>query len=114
MHGELSRPGHNLSEATVRPILRARRHRPAPRNLGTSWRAFLCDLADERSRPALGEVAHSFRAPIEDVNRSRLDDIEGRAALSLLEQDLPRGTRDSFGDCSQLGNLSIAQPGGKA
>jgi hypothetical protein len=40
VHGELSRPGHHASEATARPILRARRHRPAPRNTGTSWRAF--------------------------------------------------------------------------
>jgi homeodomain-containing protein len=40
VHGELSRLGHTVSEATVRRILRARR-RPAPRNMGTSWRAFL-------------------------------------------------------------------------
>ena len=40
VHGELSRLGHQVSEATVRRILRARR-RPAPRNMGTSWRAFL-------------------------------------------------------------------------
>jgi putative transposase len=41
VHGELSRLGHHISEATVRRILRARRPRPAPRNAGTSWRAFL-------------------------------------------------------------------------
>ena len=41
VHGELTRLGHHVSEATVRRILRARRHRPAPRNLDTSWRAFL-------------------------------------------------------------------------
>ena len=41
VHGELSRPGHQVSEATVRRILRARRRRPAPRSLDTSWRAFL-------------------------------------------------------------------------
>jgi putative transposase len=41
VHGELSRLGHRLSEATVRRILRARRGRPAPREMGTSWRAFL-------------------------------------------------------------------------
>ena len=41
VHGELSRLGHHISEATVRRILRARRPRPAPRNIDTSWRAFL-------------------------------------------------------------------------
>jgi len=41
VHGELSRLGHQVSEATVRRILRARRRRPAPPNADTSWRAFL-------------------------------------------------------------------------
>jgi putative transposase len=41
VHGELSRLGHQVSEATVRRILRVQRHRPAPRGLDTSWRAFL-------------------------------------------------------------------------
>src|SRR5258706_3604829 len=41
VHGEMCRLGHRVSEATVRRILRARRRRPAPRNTGTSWRAFL-------------------------------------------------------------------------
>jgi putative transposase len=40
VHGELSRLGHHLSEATVRRILRTAR-RPAPRGQDTSWRAFL-------------------------------------------------------------------------
>ena len=41
VHGELTRLGHHVSEATVRRILRARRRRPAPPQADTSWRAFL-------------------------------------------------------------------------
>ena len=41
VHGELCRLGHQVSDATVRRILRARRYGPAPRNAGTSWRALL-------------------------------------------------------------------------
>ena len=46
VHGELRRLGHQISEATVRRILRARRRAPAPRNADTSWRAFLRTQAD--------------------------------------------------------------------
>ncbi len=41
VHGELTRLGYRISEATVRRILRARGFRPAPRGLDTSWRRFL-------------------------------------------------------------------------
>jgi putative transposase len=41
VHGELTRLGYRVSEAAVRRILRARRYRPAPRGLDTSWRRFL-------------------------------------------------------------------------
>jgi hypothetical protein len=41
VHGELVRLGYQVSEATVRRILRSRRIPSAPRNLDTSWRSFL-------------------------------------------------------------------------
>jgi putative transposase len=46
VHGELSRLGHQVSEAAVRRILRGRRRGPASPNLDTSWRAFLRTQAD--------------------------------------------------------------------
>jgi putative transposase len=46
VHGELTRLGHQVSEATVHRILRSRRRRPTPRNVDTSWRAFLRTQAD--------------------------------------------------------------------
>ncbi|MEV4891785.1 helix-turn-helix domain-containing protein [Nonomuraea sp. NPDC055795] len=41
VHGELVRLGLQVSAATVRRILRSRRHGTAPRSLDTSWQTFL-------------------------------------------------------------------------
>jgi putative transposase len=46
VHGELTRLGHRVSEATVRRILRSRGYLPAPRGLDTSWRRFLRTQAE--------------------------------------------------------------------
>jgi len=46
MHGELRRLGRQISGATARRILRARRRAPAPRNVDTPWRAFPRTEAD--------------------------------------------------------------------
>jgi putative transposase len=46
VHGELARLGHQVSEATVRRILRSQRFRPAPRGRDTSWRRFLRTQAE--------------------------------------------------------------------
>jgi len=37
----LTRLGYQISDATIRRILRGRRYRPAPRGAGTPWRTFL-------------------------------------------------------------------------
>jgi len=46
VHGEVTRLGCQISEATVRRILRTRGYRPAPRGLDTSWRTFLRTQAE--------------------------------------------------------------------
>jgi hypothetical protein len=46
VHGEQTRLGYQVSQATVRRILRARDYRPAPRGVDTSWRRFLRTQAE--------------------------------------------------------------------
>jgi putative transposase len=75
VHGEVVRLGFQVSEATVRRILRSHRLGPAPRHLDTSWRAFLRSqakglLASSRGEshpPALSEpclIVSDHTAPI--------------------------------------------------
>jgi hypothetical protein len=75
VHGELTRLGHQVSAATVRRILPARRPRPAPPDADTSWRAFLrC--------PAHGLLASGF-FPADTIFLKR------RSVLSVM-QVVPR------------------------
>jgi putative transposase len=46
VHGELVRLGCQVSQATVRRILRSRGFGPAPRSLDTSWQSFLRSQAE--------------------------------------------------------------------
>ena len=66
VHGELTCLGYQVSEATVRRILRARGYRPAPRGLDSSWRRFLRTqaeglLACDRARRPSASPAAMFR-----------------------------------------------------
>jgi homeodomain-containing protein len=57
VHGELARLGHQVSEGTVRRILRARRCTPGPPNADTSWRTFLRTLWGSISGSGLDGLA---------------------------------------------------------
>jgi hypothetical protein len=55
---------------------------------------------------ALGEVAIAVGLAVDDVDRSREDDVEGRVALALLECDLARGEGQGLAILGQLVDLS--------
>jgi len=84
VHGEMTRLGHEVSEATVRRILRARGHRPAPRGLDTSWRRFLRAQAE-------GLLACDFFA-VDTIFLKRLY-VSVRHGGSLPAGAHPRGNR---------------------
>jgi putative transposase len=46
VHGELARLGYQVSQMTVRRVLRSRGFGPVPRGLDTSWRRFLWAQAE--------------------------------------------------------------------
>jgi hypothetical protein len=77
VHGELSRLGHKISEATVRRILRTRRRRPAPPNIGTSWRTVL--------REQLVDV-------VADTVSGRYSDRHGRGSFPRRLWSVLKGT----------------------
>ena len=74
VHGELTRLGHHVSEATVRRILRTRRHGPAPRHLDTSWRAFLRSPSRRAAGLRLLPCGHDLpHAPVRTVRHAGRD-----------------------------------------
>ena len=67
------------------------------------------DVADERPRSALREVARPFGPLVEDVDRPLLDDVEGGVALPLLEEHLPTCERELLREPAEMLDLTFVE-----
>jgi Homeodomain-like domain len=95
VHGELSRLGYQVSDATIRRILRARRRKPAPRNVDTSWRDRMLIYDEPHLRSVLREyVGHYNGHRPHQSRRQRPPDQDDQSSAPL---DLPVQRRKVLG-----------------
>ena len=100
VHGELCRLGYRVSAATVQRILRARRRRPAPPNLDTSWRAFLrarARAAGLRLLPCGHDFFQTSLRPVRDGGRHPACARPGRDRPPHWHLDDPAGPECAYG-----------------